>query len=90
MYINKNELVRRLVSLTGKDASEFTNQTVEDLSEIYESYVSEGERIYLNVPYKEKGIAKLLGAKYDGEKKKWFIPKGIDTKNFSRWMSCEE
>lgn len=54
MYINKNELIRRLVSLTGKGASEFTVQTVEDLSEIYESYVSEGERLYLNVPSRIK------------------------------------
>lgn len=86
MYINKNDLIKRLVVITGKDASEFAAKTVETLSELYESYVSEGERRYIGVPYKDKGIVKLLGARYDGEKKKWYIPEGVDLKLFDKWM----
>lgn len=87
MYISKNDLIKRLVAITGKDASEFATETVETLSALYESFVSEGERRYIDVPYKDKGIVKLLGARYDGEKKKWYIPEGVDSKLFDRWMN---
>ena len=40
MYINKNDLVKRLVAITGKNASEFTDNTVETLLALYESYAS--------------------------------------------------
>ena len=86
MYINKNELIRRLVVLTGKDRNEFAMETVEVLSALYESYISDETRTYIDVPYKDKGIVKLLGARYDGEKKKWYIPQGVDLKLFSKWM----
>lgn len=86
MYISKNELIRRLVLLTGKDRKEFVTKTVKVLSALYESYDSRGERIYLEVPYKDKDRAKLLGARYDGDKKKWYVPQGIDLKHFSKWM----
>lgn len=87
MYINKNELIRRLVKLTGKDRKDFASETVEVLSELYESLVSNGERIYIDVPYKDKDVAKLLGARYDGEKKKWYVPQGVDLKLFAKWLA---
>lgn len=34
------------------------------------------ERIYLSVPFDEKDIAKAAGAKWDGDHKKWYWPKG--------------
>ena len=86
MYISKNELVRRLVTLTGKDRKELETNTVQVLWAIYEDLVSNGERTYIDVPYKDKDIVKLLGARYDGEKKKWYIPLGVDAKYFSKWM----
>ena len=43
-------------------------------------------RIYLNVPYKDRKKVQLLGAKYDGEKKKWYISEGIKKELFSRWI----
>ena len=87
MYINKNELIRRLVKLTGKDRKDFASETVEVLSELYESLMSNGERIYIYVPYKDKDVAKLLGARYDGEKKKWYVPPGVDLKLFAKWLA---
>ena len=87
MYINKNELIRRLVELTGKDRKDFASSTVEVLSEIYENLVSNGERTYIDVPYKDKDIVKLIGARYDGEKKQWYIPQGIDSKLFAKWLA---
>lgn len=87
MYINKSELIRRLVELTGKDRKDFASCTVEVLSAIYENLVSNGERTYIDVPYKDKDIVKLIGARYDGEKKQWYIPQGVDLKLFGKWMA---
>ena len=86
MYISKNELIRRLVILTGKDRVDFMSKTIDALSALYDSYVSTGNRTYIEVPYKDKDIVKLLGAMYDGEKKKWFIPPGVELKHFEKWM----
>ena len=86
MYIRKDELIRRLVAITGKDESEFTNKTVEELSALYENNIIDENVTYIEVPYKEKEIAKLLGARYDGTKKKWYVPQGVDIKHFSKWM----
>ena len=42
--------------------------------------------IILNVPYAEKDQAKSLGARWCPDLKKWFIPKGIEAKPFSKWF----
>ena len=39
------------------------------------------EKIYLKVSYEEKDDAKLLGAKWDFKKKKWFIDKNVTIEN---------
>ena len=86
MYISKNDLIKRLVAITGKNRKEFLPMSVETLTDFYKSYVDVGERIYLNVPYKDKNLAKLLGAQYDGENKKWFIPPGVSADLFEKWL----
>lgn len=43
--------------------------------------------IYLNVPYAEKDHAKQRGARWDKDKKKWFVPDGANPSHFMRWMS---
>ena len=40
----------------------------------------------LDVPYAEKDEAKKLGARWDPEMKKWFVPKGKEAANFQRWF----
>lgn len=47
------------------------------------------ERFYLNVPFKEKDIAKGLGAFFDGEKKKWYYTNADDKEKFERWIAKE-
>jgi DNA polymerase III epsilon subunit-like protein len=42
-------------------------------------------RYYLDVPYTEKDDAKILGASWDQEKKKWFISDKIDKTPFKSW-----
>ncbi len=41
--------------------------------------------LVLEVPFKEKDQAKSLGAMWDPDIKKWFVPKGEDTKPFAKW-----
>lgn len=42
--------------------------------------------IALNVPYAQKESAKALGAKFDFDNKTWYIPIGLDSSPFERWM----
>lgn len=44
------------------------------------------ERTYLDVPFREKDEAKALGAKWDKQEKSWFVPAGMDTAAFEKWM----
>jgi|LakMenEpi03Aug12_release.lakeMendotaPanAssembly.Ray.scaffolds.fasta_scaffold6272585_1 hypothetical protein len=47
-----------------------------------------GERgAILDVPYDEKDEAKKLGARWDPDLKKWFVPRGVSTSPFQRWMA---
>jgi putative DNA primase/helicase len=50
----------------------------------------QAEKTFLDVPFKEKGEAKELGAKWDGAEKKWFVPAGVDVEPFKKWMSQEQ
>ena len=86
MYINKNDIIKRLVVLTGKNRSEFLTETREKLLELYESYASCVERTYIKVPYKDKDIVERMGAIYDGDKKMWYIPSGVDINPFKKWL----
>lgn len=45
--------------------------------------------IYLNCPYRDKDAAKALGARFDGTRKQWFIPSGLDITPFRRWLPPE-
>lgn len=40
----------------------------------------------LTVPYQEKEQVKALGARWDKELKRWFVPSGQDTSPFSAWL----
>lgn len=44
-------------------------------------------KFYLKCPYSEKDLCKTLGAKWDKEKKKWYVPEGMDRKKFKRWWN---
>jgi len=46
--------------------------------------------IILNVPFIEKDSAKKLGAWWDPEIKKWYIPSGTDPEPFTRWIIKDE
>lgn len=42
--------------------------------------------IFLEVPFKEKDDAKALGARWDAEARKWFVPPGKDLALFQAWL----
>lgn len=48
--------------------------------------VNPDEVTYLNVPFSQKDEAKVLGARWDGNKKKWYVPQGVALEDFSRWL----
>lgn len=41
---------------------------------------------YLKVEFREKDIARSLGARWDAVNKQWFIPSGMDPAAFARWL----
>lgn len=43
-------------------------------------------RVNLNVPYAEKDIAKKLGARWDGQGRRWYVENMENLKPFLRWM----
>ena len=46
--------------------------------------------VILEVPFKEKDEAKQLGAWWDPEIKKWFVPSGRDVHLFKKWIPEQE
>lgn len=46
-------------------------------------------RIDLTVPFAEKDETKRLGARWDAERKRWYVPDGVDAGAFGRWLPSE-
>ncbi len=44
-----------------------------------------GAALILDVPFAQKDKAKAIGAKWDADKKKWYVPHGLDIKLFEAW-----
>ena len=47
------------------------------------------ERFYLDCPYREKDKCKGLGAYWDADRRKWYVPEGLDTTPFEKWWPGE-
>jgi hypothetical protein len=45
--------------------------------------------MFLNVPYAEKDQARELGARWNPTRKRWYVPNGVATEPFARWMAKE-
>lgn len=48
------------------------------------------DRLYLQVPFEKKDIVKEKGAKFDGEKKKWYLTADLDPLSFRRYWGFLE
>lgn len=44
-------------------------------------------RVDLDVPFAEKAEVEALGARFDYMKSTWYVPAGIDTTPFRKWMA---
>ena len=44
------------------------------------------ESTFLSCPFAEKDQAKALGAKFDWNRKQWYVPAGMDLQPFGRWL----
>ena len=55
-------------------------------SENEESASGGGEKIYLNCPFDDKDECKKLGARWDSDARKWYVPAGKDTAPFAKWI----
>jgi hypothetical protein len=42
--------------------------------------------VLLNVPYAEKDAAKTLGARWNPTKRRWYVPDGVATEPFAKWI----
>jgi exodeoxyribonuclease VII large subunit len=43
-------------------------------------------RTFLDVPYRQKDEARSLGARWDAEARKWYVPHGVDLVAFRSWL----
>jgi len=43
-------------------------------------------RTYLNVSFAQKDEAKALGARWDPQRRKWYVPAGLNLAPFERWL----
>jgi len=46
-------------------------------------------KTYLDVPFNEKDDAKALGACWDVQARKWYIPEGFELVSFGKWLPRE-
>ena len=47
-------------------------------------------KFYINCPFKDKDECKILGAMWDPDIRKWYVPFGLDRSKFKKWWSNTE
>lgn len=47
-------------------------------------------RVDLQVPFAEKDAAKRLGARWDPERRLWYVPAGVDAEPLRKWIAAPE
>ncbi len=67
-----NELKRREIAFELRHEDEALRQQASRQRRVRRSLVGK-VRQYLNVPYEEREQAKAMGAKWDPERKKWYV-----------------
>src|SRR5699024_10130548 len=48
------------------------------------------EVTFLNVPFREKDEAKALGARWNPERRLWYVPAGLEVSPFQRWLPATQ
>ena len=76
--------------LTSKCLIEMCKQGIIQYGNITENnHKREREDVYIYVPYKDKVEAKKYGARWNPDKKSWYIPEHIDVQHFKKWMQAD-
>ena len=44
--------------------------------------------VFLTVPYAEKDAAKALGARWNPTRRRWYVPDGVATEPFAKWLGA--
>ncbi|WP_449566810.1 zincin-like metallopeptidase domain-containing protein [Methylobacter psychrophilus] len=47
---------------------------------------NQDDKVYINVPFREKNAAKSLGARWDRGQQSWYIPAGVEQALFATWQ----
>ena len=68
----------------GAPAASLTTRSVPKKSARSPSGMPPGSTL-ISVPFAEKDGAKKLGARWNAERRSWYVPPGIDVSLFSRW-----
>ena len=45
---------------------------------------------YLNCPFAEKAECKSLGGRWDKDRKKWYVPAGMEIDPFLKWLPSQQ
>ena len=54
-----------------------------------ENTEDDSKRFFLSVDFSEKDLAKVQGARWDSESRKWYVPSGLNKNDFKRWWPPE-
>ena len=52
--------------------------------------MADSNRFYLECPYAEKNEAKQLGARWDANARKWYVPDDVERNLFKQWWPESE
>ncbi|KAJ3396412.1 hypothetical protein HDU92_003034 [Lobulomyces angularis] len=69
-----------LEQLSQRSRPKYDTSTIKQHSKVATS------KIFLNCPFSEKESCKVLGGKWDPEKKKWYAPPGEIVEKFRKWL----
>ena len=60
--------------------------TKETFNDHIHDHMLRDTRVYLECPYHEKDEVKALGARWDNNQRRWFVPPGTRLDEFKPWM----
>jgi len=55
-----------------------------------DSQATNPDRLYINVPFRQKDEAKSLGAQWDRARQSWYVPAGVDPRPFAKWRQDQD
>ncbi|MFY8352927.1 zincin-like metallopeptidase domain-containing protein [Pseudoalteromonas sp. SSM20] len=73
----------------GQEMKEQQQKREEVKANFAKENTDKSNRVFLNVPYKEKEEAKNLGAKWDRQARQWYIRSSMKQEPFSKWLDAE-